>query len=97
MSDWHVITVIVQERNRRIDCGEIDIGRAICPVKHILQRGLTTKEVTVYGRVINLTRIRELHLAMMENRGLLRNSHVSGLDAIGCKTILRKHDGKLHG
>ena len=77
-----------------IAAGEIDIGRAICPITQVLQRGLTVKQQTVYGRVISLSKIRESHLAMMEQMGLLRNSKPNTLDVQSCKAILRKHDGK---
>ena len=84
---------LVEEKNRMIENGEIDMGRLICPVSRLLQKGGCAIEQVVFGRCIDLQKIRKLHLESMATKKLLRQTNLLQINASQCKHILNKHNG----
>lgn len=85
----------MKERNRLIDNGSIDIGRAICPISTTITRAESERMLTVYGRQIDLNDIRERHLQLMSKKGILRKTPYMEMSIEDCKSHIQKYNGKF--
>lgn len=91
--------VLVEERDRQIANGQIDIGISICPISTTTFRycsdlkTIRSSEQQTYGRKISLLKIRKLHLQQMFDKGLLRNTQTSEMDREQLLEILLQYEG----
>ena len=94
ITEWW--TLLVDERDRMIESGQIKIGSSICPIQVTTFKKSKMVETEIFGRVISLAAMRKDHLKQMSTMKLLRRTDVTKKEVRDweCKQLLQSRGGR---
>lgn len=90
----HDFYLTVNDRNKKIESGELNIGRAICPNSYVVYKNGQDKLIETFGRKMDIITLRTQHLQLMHKKGLLRRTDCSTMTLRQCKEHLDKLNSK---